>query len=416
MQNGKLILQEIIWEITSACHNNCDYCGSKGLPQVIDETKIVAIAKQIAKYAPKAIDISGGDPLLVSLDTHRELVGILKEKKVVCKIIINPKSVEKSLTWAQDNAPSTILMEYDWVGISVNDARELEIVNKDAFKGLTHYEDGIDLFSKSTIITNFNVANLFLFDKICSFVKQNNMTWQIQYTMYKETSNPMSVYENESASEFLFKKINDAMDEGVRIVVADNMTASPCSAGTSSLGILFDGSVVPCLSMRSWVKTESPWSQTTMNGEFLGRLIEIEKDFDSVGESEEYDGYAENPLKYIWEHRFHEQRFGTFKSCKDHCNNKCFARSNLVSKGAEDGMPPITGWKSIKNPPDRMILYGVMPELDKTFVYGVMKDTIVTVYAVTTYPCDFDNISSTTVTGDFSKINCQKPKNNDKKE
>jgi hypothetical protein len=287
---------------------------------------------------------------------------------------------------------------YDWIGISVNDEKELKILSKNWFSNTAE-----EIFEKSTIITNFNVANLFLFDKICSFVKQNNMTWQIQYTMYKENTHPMSVYENESASEFLFKKINDAMDEGVRIVIADNMTASPCSAGIGSLGILFDGSVVPCLSMRSWMPIE---------GAILGNLI----DEDLKSDDKNYDAFAENPLKYIWEHRFHEQRFGSFKCCKDHCNNKCFVRSKLVPNGAEDNMPPITGWKSIKNPPDRMILYGVTPELDKTFVYGVTREPIVSVYAVTTYPCDFDNISSTTVTGDLSKTTCQKPKNNNKKE
>ena len=39
---------------------------------------------------------------------------------------------------------------------------------------------------KITIITNFNVGNLFHYDDIEKVVKNYNLSWMIQYTIYKE--------------------------------------------------------------------------------------------------------------------------------------------------------------------------------------------------------------------------------------
>lgn len=38
---GKLILEEILWEITSKCNENCAYCGSKDIkdtPQLCERS------------------------------------------------------------------------------------------------------------------------------------------------------------------------------------------------------------------------------------------------------------------------------------------------------------------------------------------------------------------------------------------
>jgi molybdenum cofactor biosynthesis enzyme MoaA len=60
----KLELQEIVWEITGECKNGCSYCGSKDAWNCItDVDKICKIADEIAKYPPKEINMSGGDPL-----------------------------------------------------------------------------------------------------------------------------------------------------------------------------------------------------------------------------------------------------------------------------------------------------------------------------------------------------------------
>lgn len=90
MQIQHLQLKEIIWEITGECKNNCKYCGSKLVRNTrTPENIILKIAEEISKYSPKEIDISGGDPLLVSKETHEVITKLFKSKDIICKILAN---------------------------------------------------------------------------------------------------------------------------------------------------------------------------------------------------------------------------------------------------------------------------------------------------------------------------------------
>ena len=92
-QSSHLKLKEIIWEITGKCDNKCPYCGSKEVwNEEIDEYAIRKIASRICEYPPGEINISGGDPLLVPFEIHRDIVEAFKEKGIQCKILINPKT------------------------------------------------------------------------------------------------------------------------------------------------------------------------------------------------------------------------------------------------------------------------------------------------------------------------------------
>ena len=51
MQKPSLKLNEIIYEITSECHNNCSYCGSKEVSSIpTDEIRIKRIIDEIQNY------------------------------------------------------------------------------------------------------------------------------------------------------------------------------------------------------------------------------------------------------------------------------------------------------------------------------------------------------------------------------
>jgi MoaA/NifB/PqqE/SkfB family radical SAM enzyme len=347
MQNPNLELKEIIWEITSECHNGCSYCGSKS--QCHQETNPYTIKKivdEIAKYQPKEINISGGDPLIVPLEIHKYIKEQLNETKI--KILINPKSIK--YTSVYDNKID-IMELYDAIGVSVNTQEELNIISEIYHIMSCHFK------KPPTLITNFNLSNVFMFDKINQFCMNNDNIWQIQFTVYPKNNDQLALYnnENELACEFLFEKINDALNNNAKIVVADNMNDGNCSAGINSLGILSDGSIVPCLSMRSW---------TDVNANIQGNILEQQTSFNE----------APN-LSVIWQDKFRTKRFCKFACCKDHCSNKVFNRRKSV------GQDFIEAIKKLKPIEDNPIICPPLDEFPKkpepynpniVMVYGIV--------------------------------------------
>ena len=301
----KLTLKEIVWEITGKCKNGCTYCGSKEVwKQEIDETKIKRITDRIAEYPPEEIDVSGGDPLLVSYDVHKYIIEKLANTK--CKILANPKSFKDSLK--EQNL--YILGLYSHVGFSINTQEELNLF-KDLLPSLKEI--------KYTIITNFNLTNFFIFTEFAEFVKEQNVIWQIQFTMYPPKDHnkeyQLALYNYPAAVEKLNEDIAKYPD--LMMVFADNANCGECGAGLHTLGILSNGDVIPCLSMRSWVDL----SNKTPEGNLFS-----------------------TSLKDIWFNGFKANRFETFVCCKDMCNKQLlnFTKSEKSEKseksdGSKDG-------------------------------------------------------------------------------
>ena len=333
MQAARIDLQEIIWEITGKCLNNCSYCGSKDIRhEEINESRILKIATEICKFPPKEIDISGGDPLLVSKKTHLAITKMFKSKGVKCKILANAHSIAK--VRHNDSEALKILDYYEVVGLSVNTKEELGLAED-------YYHDNM------VVITNFNIVNIFLYEEIEKYVERHNSSWMIQFTMYHDDSE-LALYNNDKALEEFVKKVQNSLNKKIKIVMSDNITTGPCSAGSKSIGILSNGDVVPCLSMRSWVNDMESISQ----GNVLSNL-----------------------LQDIWENKFSEYRFKEFKCCKDHCNNKTVSdKISMRITLPEIKLDLPKTWPTITYPqrtPNQTILYGVTPCQDGVMVYGV---------------------------------------------
>jgi MoaA/NifB/PqqE/SkfB family radical SAM enzyme len=294
MQKPHIELMEIIWEVTGRCNNKCNYCGSKSVNEnEIAEGKISKILDKICKFPPKNIDISGGDPLLLSYELHKEIVSKLKALGTCVKIVVNPKSFnnEETILIADQYfiKYKSILSLYDFVGISVSTHTEIA-------KAKEFFIENPELEQKCTIITNFNVNNVFLFNKIKWLVESFKRMWQIQYTMFHNPDDPQALYNNDAALyEFFADHLAEAIAQGLPLVLADNMNCGRCTAGMYSIGILDDGVVVPCLSMRSWIENMTSISQ--------GNVLN-------------------NDLEHIWSHYFTEYRNSEFFCCKDSCKGK----------------------------------------------------------------------------------------------
>lgn len=345
-------LKEIIWEITNQCYNNCSYCGSKGHNSECSpsDDHIKAIADAIALYPPEEINISGGDPMLISYDTHKYITSTLKDVGCTMKIIVNPKSLKIEPHWLTTKTPKVHL--YDVIGLSVNTQEELDIASV-IMKQLS--------FTPVTIITNFNTNNIWIYKNIEAFVKENFLTWQIQYTISKDTS----IYDNSEAKKLFFSYIKASNeDNGVKVVLSDNLlNKGPCWAGMNGLGILSTGDVVPCLSMRSWCDEKLP---------LKGNILEY-------------------GLQEIWVMKFAKWRCSEFKCCKDICNApyeedidnstkvKKYSPSNLLelieNQKTDKPIHPNDGW-------DRVFVYGVVSP--SIIPRPHIEPNIVIMYGVTT--------------------------------
>lgn len=295
MQKPPIKLREIIWEITGECHNNCSYCGSKDVSKkTLNHREIADIARSIADFPPQEINISGGDPLILPIELHTEILKILRLSNIVCKIIVNPRSIASTLSAAID-----IIEMYDWVGVSINNQKELQI-----FENIVEQK----VIENYTVITNFNGQNLYQFDEIEAFVKKYDKMWTIQFTVYQDDNNLLALYhpDNEIAFEQLQNKVKGS---SAKIILSDNIRDDmPCGAGFTSVGITYNGFVIPCLSMRSW------------------------RDIELLCTAGFYKNLFTTPFEEIWRTSFIEERFYEFMCCKDACLNKTLKVKSFEKK------------------------------------------------------------------------------------
>jgi MoaA/NifB/PqqE/SkfB family radical SAM enzyme len=384
MQSSHLKLKEIVWEITGKCNNHCSYCGSLDVNnKTLTDQEIYLIARDIADFPPKEIDISGGDPLTLSYALHSKIIDIFKHANIYCKILFNLKSLNTIKSIVDEKIK--ILKLYDWIGISINNLQDIEAFNE--FK-ILHPE-----IKNYTIITNFNISNLYNYKAFESVAKKEVAAWMIQYTVYKDENDDLAIYNNDSALDVLKKNIVDSLSNSVKILISDNASNSKCGAGLQTIGITWDGYVIPCLSMRSWNDVSSLY-QGKLGDEFLAD---------------------------IWTNKFEKYRFCDFKCCKDICKNKklsIYIDPNEINKKIKDKQmdihsdEDITNWINPNSGYDpfepTIVMYAVQSD-PIMLMYGVKPFRQIMAYAVTN-KFDWDGTYTTTSTTN----DCKKKPNKDK--
>lgn len=373
MKQAHNFLSEIIWELTLKCNKNCDYCGSKEyLNKLENYNDALNIALEIIKYPPEEITLSGGEPILHPY--FEEIVNILHSAGIKVKVLTNGTLL--------DDQYSFDINKLTAVGLSINTKKDLEIFSQ--------YPASINSSeNKITIITNFGNHNIFSFEKLYTAIKDRfpNFTWQIQLTMGDK-------YQlNNEGINFLYKQIQEVSNtplnlspilqsDNGKIVLADNLQLEhQCSAGKNSLGILYNGDIVNCLSMRSWCKAKD-----IVQGNLL-----------------------KDSLETIWKTKFIENRFGKLFCCRDcieYPNFEPIENKNEPTKEYlfEELEKEIERFEK-KNNRKIVTLYGVTkPDI---YIYGVSpNEPIITMYAVWTESDSnpIDILSTTTYTKTYTNI------------
>lgn len=378
MQSCHLKLKEIVWEITGKCNNHCNYCGSLDVNnKTLTEQEIINIARDIADFPPEEIDISGGDPLTLSYDLHSKVVAIFKRTNIYCKILFNLKSLNYNDKIVAEKIK--ILKLYDWIGISINTLQDVIM--------LEQFSKQFPEIKNYTIITNFNISNLFDYKTFESIVKKENVAWMIQYTVYNDENNQLAIYNNDSALETLKKNVIKSISDSVKIIISDNASNSICGAGLQTIGITWDGYVIPCLSMRSWNDVSSLY-QGKLGDDFLAD---------------------------IWTIRFEKYRFCDFKCCKDVCKNKKISTyidpNELIKKIKNNNI-------DIEDEDNTTVWINSFPndfEYGRVVMYAVQTNPTILMYAVRPYGqimayAVTNDYSTDGYTGTYTTTNCKNKK------
>lgn len=323
----KYELKEMLWEFTLSCNKNCKYCGSKeylnnSKDKTIDRKYI---AKEIAALKPNEITFTGGEPSTLIKELE-ECAIILNKKDIFCKVLTNGNLFKNKLEKKFDDL-------FVCYGLSINEENDIE----DAIKVLSNIPR-----EKTTIVTNFGLHNIGIYDKIMKFAMLFP-TWQVQLTMGNEFQ--LDLDEMKS----LLNKLNNIQSNMLNVVIADNFNCNTCLAGSNCCSITWDGNVVPCLSYRAW--KNNMMSQ--------GNIFE-------------------KSLRKIWNEGFKFYRNRKFFPC---CKDITGIRK--IDEEKHSIPNPFYSPDNNKNTPDRqkkdiVFVYGVIqPKVDKdwipptTIVYGV---------------------------------------------
>lgn len=304
-----LELKEIIWEITNVCNKNCKYCGSKNVTVSRDvavnngyscDTFAERIANEIVKYPPKEITISGGEPATLLDDTLAAVITTFRKNapKMVVKILTNGLFFHK----LKNEKIAKILKHISVIGLSVNTHEDCRVLD-DYICMIQNSECQIPI----TILTNFGTHNIFKFDEIKSFVETFKesispipVAWQVQLTQ----GNDLQL--DKDGIKYLKEHLAQS---NVFYVEADNLqTNGKCFAGIYSCGITYDGNVVPCLSMRSWLSFDN------FTKEYQGNILD-----------------KDTNLKKIWRERFWNNRFENCKCCRDCIEYPEFTENKIIN-------------------------------------------------------------------------------------
>lgn len=261
-----------VWEVTMGCNMRCGHCGSscaEPLPDELTTDEALDLCRQIAKLGLKWVTLSGGEPL-TRKDIHL-LVKELHDNGVIVNIITNgwllqEKMVDKLL----DSGIAT-------VAISIDGTREVHnsIRRPQAFE---HAEKAFALLKakgiKTGAVTTITNQNIDILGEIKEeLIRIGVDTWQVQLglPMGNLKERPDWLLEPRRVKEIIDFCYATAKEGRIKIFPADcigyytkkelavkkisygtDMVSvwDGCNAGIRGFGILHNGDILGCTSIR----------------------------------------------------------------------------------------------------------------------------------------------------------------------
>ncbi len=262
-----------VWEVTMGCNMRCKHCGSsctEPLPDELDTRQAMEVCDQCAEVGLRWITLSGGEPL-TRKDTP-QIVKRLTEKGISVNIITNGWLLnEEKAKELKENGIATIAISIDGTEEIHDSIRRSGSFARDEAAFAKLKELGITTGAITTI-SKRNIDDLpALKEKL---IQMGVETWQVQLGL------PMGNFRERPDWVLAPEQVDDVIDfcyatsrEGrIRIYPADCIGYytekemeikqisygakevpiwDGCNAGLRSFGILQNGDVLGCTSIRS---------------------------------------------------------------------------------------------------------------------------------------------------------------------
>ncbi len=261
-----------VWEITMGCNLRCKHCGSScegALPDELTTEEALRLCDDIGRLGLKWITLSGGEPL-TRKDWHL-IAARLRQNKVVPNIITNGWYItEEILDKAAESGIGTF-------AISLDGIREThDFMRKEG--SFDRIMAALDLAGKKNItagiITTINKSNIRELPALREILLDKGVTvWQLQIGLpmgnFAENNHLLiSPEQVDEIIDFTFESVNDPRlsiypadcigyynSREVQVRSKAYRSEQPllwqgCTAGKRSFGILHNGDILGCTSIR----------------------------------------------------------------------------------------------------------------------------------------------------------------------
>lgn len=261
-----------VWELTTKCNLRCGHCASSCNEQErqeeLSEKEMLEVTRQIADMGLRWVSLTGGEVLLKKGWNH--VVKCLTERNVRVHLITNGTLITEQI--AEQMKEANLHM----VSVSLDGTKEIH----NAIRGEGSYEKTCRKLSYVKecgitlgCITSVMKENLSLLSEMKEeLIRIGISQWQLQLAFPEGNMKVKkeSLLEPKDVRTFINLAYELSLDNRIRIILPDNVgyytweeqnlrsdgtkgkTAwQGCSAGIRSFGILSNGDVVGCTSIRS---------------------------------------------------------------------------------------------------------------------------------------------------------------------
>ena len=261
-----------VWEVTMECNMRCGHCGSscaEALPDALTTEEALDLCDQIASLGLKWVTLSGGEPL-----TRKDLPSLIERlhsKGVAVNIITNGWMLNSDMAAALKKSGIST------AAISIDGTKPIhdKIRKEGAFD---HAERAFAALKAQGIqtgaVTTITKQNLGILEELkTELIRMNVDSWQVQLglPMGNLKERPEWVLDPQQVNEILDFCYQTALEGKIKIFPADcigyytqqetqikqisyGRTDVPlwdgCNAGIRGFGILHNGNILGCTSIR----------------------------------------------------------------------------------------------------------------------------------------------------------------------
>lgn len=261
-----------VWEVTMGCNMRCGHCGSscaEPLEGELTTEEALDLCDQIARLGLRWVTLSGGEPLIRNDIT--ELVKRLSDQGVSVNMITNGLLLDRAMAERLKESGIATL------AISIDGTREIhdEIRKKGAFDNARKsFQYMTELGIKSGVVTTITNKNIDILGELKEeLIRMGVKTWQVQIglPMGNLKEKPDWLLAPERVTDIIDFCYETAKEGRIKIYPADcigyytkkelevkkisyetDMVSlwDGCNAGIRGFGILHDGRILGCTSIR----------------------------------------------------------------------------------------------------------------------------------------------------------------------